>query len=64
MKPQMELSFEQSSLLRIQVARQRRLRRAHWWFEQMRQVVDRALDRTADLPARPEQVYLQLERRA
>jgi hypothetical protein len=40
--------------------RTRRQSRAHWWFAQMRAVVDRAFDwNTAPAP-RPEQVHLAL----
>jgi hypothetical protein len=35
----------------------RRLSRANWWFQQMREVVDRAVDWRPDPPARPEQTY-------
>jgi hypothetical protein len=40
--------------------RQRRARRAQWWFQQMRQVVDRAMEWQSTPPARHEQVYLTL----
>jgi hypothetical protein len=40
--------------------RQRRARRAQWWFQQMRQVVDQAMDWQSTPPARHEQVYLTL----
>ena len=36
--------------------RQRRLSRAQWWFQRMRQVVDGALDRHP-LPPRPKQTW-------
>ena len=61
MKDQMELGFEHSRKLQACVKRERRLRSAQWWFGQMRQVVDRALDRSG-CPARPEQIYLSLSR--
>ena len=38
--------------------RQRRLSRAQWWFQRMRQVVDGARDWQAAPPARPEQTWL------
>ncbi|MFO1476255.1 MAG: hypothetical protein U1F98_06340 [Verrucomicrobiota bacterium] len=38
--------------------RQRRLRRAQWWFDRMRQAVDRAFDWQPAPPARPEQIWL------
>ena len=37
--------------------RQKRLNRAHWWFERMRQVVDRAMDWRPAPPPRPEQMW-------
>lgn len=37
--------------------RQRRLSRAQWWFQRMRQVVDGALDRQSVPPPRPEQTW-------
>ncbi len=43
--------------------RQRRLGRANWWFERMRQVVDRALDWAPAPPARPEQIWFDDSRR-
>jgi hypothetical protein len=36
---------------------QRRSGRASWWFDRMRQVVDRALDWQPAPPARPEQIW-------
>ena len=36
---------------------QRRLSRANWWFQQMREVVDKAADWRPSPPARPEQIY-------
>jgi hypothetical protein len=38
-------------------SRQRRLNRAKWWFDRMRQVVDRAFDWTPAPEARPEQIW-------
>jgi len=40
--------------------RQRRARRAQWWFQQMRQVVDQAMEWQSAPPARHEQVFLTL----
>ena len=37
--------------------RERRLKRAKWWFRQMRLTVRRAVDWQPSPPARPEQVY-------
>ena len=36
---------------------QRRMSRANWWFQQMREVVDKAVDWQPAPPARPEQIY-------
>ena len=58
-KPQLELSFEQTLPAPPETRPQRRLRRARWWFDQMRHVVDRALERHPG-PGRTEQTYLTL----
>ena len=36
---------------------QRRLSRANWWFQQMREVVDKAIDWHPAPPARPQQIH-------
>lgn len=59
---QIELSFSSTSSRRRNSRRQRRLRRAHWWFEQMRQLVNQAMDRRPAPTPRPEQIFLQLAR--
>ena len=61
MKPQLELTFDQINANRQRPTsrRQRSLRRAQWWFDQMRAVVDRALDRKP-AQGRPEQIYFSL----
>ncbi len=41
---QMELELAGANRCPRTVQRERRLNRANWWFSQMRQVVDRALD--------------------
>jgi hypothetical protein len=58
---QMEMGFAARKARRAAQAsnRQRRAQRAQWWFQQMRRVVDRAIDWQAP-PARPEQEYLTL----
>ena len=38
-------------------SQQRRMSRANWWFQQMREVVDKAVDWQPARPARPEQIY-------
>ena len=64
MKEQIELCLEKPTNVRLTFRRQRKQRRAHWWFQQMRQIVDQALDRRPAPLARPEQTYLTLPRRA
>jgi len=44
MSRQLELEIGQIRAALPAAVRQRRRNRAHWWFEQMRQVVDRAFD--------------------
>jgi hypothetical protein len=62
MNSQMELSFAEAIASHREIRRQSRLSRARWWFAQMRQVVDRALDRGPRRPGRPEQTYFSLRR--
>ena len=38
---------------------QRRMSRANWWFQQMREIVDKAVDWQPARPPRPEQIYFQ-----
>jgi hypothetical protein len=59
-KSQLELTFESRNRSIRTIPRQRSLRSAHWWFDQMRQVVDRALERRPASAPRPEQIYLSL----
>ncbi len=54
---QMEMSFEHGFCTRNRTRRQRRLARASWWFQCMRQVVDRAIDWQPAPPPRPEQTW-------
>jgi hypothetical protein len=53
---QMELSLECGRGCPPAV-RRGRPGRAHWWFERMRQVVDRARDWQPAPPERPEQIW-------
>ena len=55
---QMELGFGGAPQLTGLTRRERRIRRAQWWFAHMRQIVDRALDWEAARPPRPEQTWL------
>jgi hypothetical protein len=50
---QMEMSFGQAERMR----RQHRQSRARWWFQRMRQVVDRAALWQPIPPARPVQIW-------
>jgi hypothetical protein len=56
----MELGFERKNECRSAGRRQRRLNRASWWFNRMREVVDHALDWEPLPQARPQQVWLEL----
>lgn len=42
---QLELNFEAKGQWRLQTQRQRRMSRAQWWFNYMREVVERAAAR-------------------
>ena len=54
---QMELGIGKANTCRSAKRPQRRLSRANWWFQQMREVVDKAVDWQPAPPARPEQIY-------
>jgi hypothetical protein len=56
---QMELGLGKGQTCRTSQRPQRRQSRANWWFQQMREVVDRAVDWKAAPPARPEQIWFQ-----
>lgn len=55
---QMELGFSGQKLLTRSGRRERRMTRAKWWFTNMRQIVDRAMDWQAAAEPRPEQTWL------
>lgn len=59
---QMELQFNASIQSRPLGPRQKRLSRAHWWFNQMRQAVDRAFQVANESPPRSEQTPTALPR--
>jgi len=61
-KQQMEMSFDHSMKSLPHPRHSQRRLRAQWWFNQMRVVVDAALDWEPARPARPEQTYLTLAR--
>ena len=54
---QLEMSFSNGRGCRTVSRRQRRLNRAQWWFQRMRQVVERATDWQPAPPPRPEQIW-------
>jgi len=54
---QMELVLGKTNRCNSARRPQRRLSRANWWFQQMREVVDKAIDWQPTPPARPEQIY-------
>lgn len=55
---QMELGFGGQKRLGRSGRRERRMTRAKWWFTNMRQIVDRAMDWQAAAEPRPEQTWL------
>jgi hypothetical protein len=60
---QLELGFDASCGWQPARHQPRRLTRAQWWFAQMRQIVDRALDWQPTPPPRPEQTWFTQTRR-
>jgi len=56
---QLELGLGNAGQLLVITKRQKRLSRANWWFQRMRQVVDRAFDWQPTQAPRPEQIWLQ-----
>jgi len=60
-REQLEMSFNGDVVLRPAI-RRRRMTRARWWFDQMRQVVDRSWEWRPAPPTRPEQVYMPFSR--
>jgi len=59
---QMELGFKNACRQASLSARQKRLNRASWWFNRMRNVVDRAFDWKVAPAAKPEQIWLEVSR--
>jgi hypothetical protein len=53
---QIEMSFGKANIRCPN--RQRRLNRARWWFQRMREAVEHAIDRQPCPVARPEQIWL------
>jgi hypothetical protein len=54
---QLELGLSGAPGCQSPAARRRRLNRANWWFERMRQLVDRACDWQPAPEPRPEQIW-------
>ncbi|HTG44643.1 MAG TPA: hypothetical protein VK633_08940 [Verrucomicrobiae bacterium] len=57
---QMELGMRNQLRNGLRKARPDRMKRARWWFNRMRQVVDLALPAHPSVSPRPEQTYFQL----
>jgi len=57
---QLEIPFDASAKVRRNIANTNRRKRARWWFDQMRRVVDTAMEWNTAPRARPQQVYLTL----
>ena len=55
---QLELGFSGIKLLTNGTRPQGRVARAAWWFAQMREVVERAMDWNAVGEPRPEQIWI------
>ena len=56
--PQLELALAGASAAQLVGPRPRPQSRASWWFQRMRQIVDRACDWQPVLVPRPEQIWL------
>lgn len=54
---QMELGIENAKLCPSVIRREHRAKRARWWFDRMRQIVEQAVDRRPAPEPRPEQVW-------
>ena len=61
---QIELGFQQNEKKPCRIVRTRRSPGAHWWFDQMHAVVDRAFEWSRTAQARPEQIYITFGGRA
>jgi len=55
---QLELGFNGIRLCPCGPGREGRITRAAWWFAQMREVVERAMDWNAPGEPRPEQIWI------
>jgi hypothetical protein len=54
---QLELGLDKACGFQVHLQPTCRLSRAQWWFEQMRRVVDHAINWQPAPPARPEQIW-------
>jgi hypothetical protein len=54
---QMELGIENAKLCPSVIRREQRAKRARWWFDRMRQIVEKAADRRPAPEPRPEQIW-------
>ena len=61
-KEQMEMGLGNNAKPNCRRPGQQRRRRAQWWFQQMRVLVNSAVDWRPAPPARPEQTYFTLSR--
>jgi hypothetical protein len=64
MTKQLELELAGGNRCPRSLQRQRRMNRADWWFNQMRQVVDRTFDWEPAPRFQPEQILLAEEQTA
>jgi len=64
MLDQMELGIENAKLCPSIVRREQRVKRARWWFDRMRQVVEQAVERRPAPEPRPEQIWFNGAHRA
>ena len=54
---QMELGIENAAVCPSVLRREQRVKRARWWFDRMRQVVEQAVDRRPAPEPHPEQIW-------
>ena len=54
---QMELAIENAKVCPSVIRREQRVKRARWWFDRMRQIVEQAVDRQPAPEPRPEQIW-------
>ena len=55
---QLELGFHGAEIRPATPPREGRIARANWWFGQMRDIVERAMDWSAEAKPRPEQIWI------